>query len=296
MLQRDALGLIHADIAGRGGLRRGARFETPFADRAGGRVDLVFILGGGRDEFNLVHQRAILAIELGLGEGHVGSGQARVAQRDGARLFAGNPLSAGHGFGGRGLLTGAHGFAFGKIFDAHTAHSAGNRVHVVVVFSRRGVKVDFVEPQPVVGIQADFDQRHVGGGQSRVGKRPVERLLLADERGGRVLMGGHFQRLFAGQSPGALDDRAAGRADPVFVFEAVALELNVVDCLAVLGFDLGGEEQRALTGRTGGFQRQIFGGGLVEGALGEGRRVQQENQSQDQGEKGFQSGFERIFH
>ena len=31
----------------------------------------------------------------------------------------------------------------------------------------------------------------------------------------------------------------------------------------MLGFNLGGEEQRALAGRAGGFQSQIFSGGLV---------------------------------
>ena len=296
MLQRDALGLIHADIAGGGGLSGGARLNASFADGAGDRVDFVLILGGSGDKFDFVHQHAVLAVELGLGERHVGGGERSVAQRDGARLFAGDSLSAGHGFGARGLLAGAHVLVFGEVFYARAAHSAGNRVHVIVVFGRRGVKLDFVEPQHIVGVQADFQQRDVRFSQPRVGERLVQRLLLADHDGGRVLIGGHFQRLLARQRPGPLDDRAVGRADPVFVFKAVAPEFDVIGRLAVLGFNLGGEEQRALAGRAGGFQSQIFSGGLVEGALREGRSVQQERQYERQSQQGFQRGFECRFH
>ena len=64
----------------------------------------------------------------------------------------------------------------------------------------------------------------------------------------------------------------------------------------MLGFNLGGKEQRALAGRAGGFQSQIFSGGLVEGALREGRSVQQERQYERQSQQGFQRGFECRFH
>ena len=64
----------------------------------------------------------------------------------------------------------------------------------------------------------------------------------------------------------------------------------------MLGFNLGGEEQRTLAGRAGGFQSQIFSGGLVEGALRESRSAQQERQYERQSQQGFQRGFECRFH
>ena len=62
----------------------------------------------------------------------------------------------------------------------------------------------------------------------------------------------------------------------------------------MLGFNLGGEEQRALAGRVGGFQSQIFSGGLVEGALREGRSVQQERQYERQSQQGLAVRRNRV--
>ena len=295
VFQGDGLGLIHADGLGAAGAAAGGfpPLHALFHNRAGGRVDFVFIFRVAGDEFDFVHPFSVFPVQLGFGEGHISGGKPRVGERDAPGAFPGHGLS---GFFPGGALAGPLGFVFGEIFDAHAAHRAGNRVDFVLIFRPGGAEGNFVYLQQVVRVQSGFHHGYALGSEPRVRQRPVQRRVFTDGFAAGALESGHFQGLFRSKFPGALDNGSVLGRHPVFVFEAVAAEFHVVNAAPVLGFRFGSQKRRLFPGNARLRQREIFRGSRVHSPGSGSPRRPNQRQHKAQGQHPGEKSLFRLVH
>ena len=163
---------------------------------AGGRVDLVvvFLVVGGV-ELHVIDKAAVVPVQLGLDEGHIGLGQTGVGQGLGLRVLG------GEGRAGRG--GGALGQGGGLGLDDH----AGQRVHLALVAAVAGGEGNNVVLHAVPLGQLGAQEGHRVGGKPRPGE--------GGGAGGLVSDIGKLPRVGAGGEEGE-GQGGQGRSDQFF--------------------------------------------------------------------------------
>ena len=155
-------------------------FDILVTNLAGLGIDLVLVFLGAGIEFDLVNADAVLAVQLCLGEGHRGSREPCILERDGFCLIDPDVV------GGRCCLAAAGGSVVllrdREVLNVliERENFAGLGIDFIVIFGAAAVEFDLVDLHAVFIVELCFNEGCLRGGNAGVRKRELLRLGLRD--------------------------------------------------------------------------------------------------------------------
>ena len=170
-------------------------FDILVTNLAGLGIDLVLVFLGAGIEFDLVNADAILAVQLCLGEGHRGSREPCILERDGFCFIDPDVV------GGRCCLAAAGGSVVllrdREVLNVliERENFAGLGIDFIVIFGAAAVEFDLVDLHAVFIVELCFNEGCLRGGNAGVRKRELLRPSLRDLACGSAVVRGSILRI-----------------------------------------------------------------------------------------------------